>query len=90
MIPKEMLVEAAKRKGLKNREHIEKDYFQDLFLYHLCRKTNALVFKGGTALYKIYSLQRFSEDLDFSLLGKTDVRKRLRVPLAWAPRAQRR
>ncbi|MBI2630586.1 nucleotidyl transferase AbiEii/AbiGii toxin family protein [Candidatus Pacearchaeota archaeon] len=73
MITKELLLESAKKKGLQNKEYIEKDYFQDLFLYHLFRKTNLLVFKGGTALYKLYNLQRFSEDLDFSLLENLDV-----------------
>lgn len=72
MITKELLLEIAKKKGLKNKEHIEKDYFQDKFLYELYKKTNKLVFKGGTALYKIYGLPRFSEDLDFSVLGEFD------------------
>lgn len=75
MITKELLLEIARKKGLTNREHIEKDYFQDLFLFHLYRKTNLLVFKGGTCLYKIYGLPRFSEDLDFSVLGEIDAEK---------------
>ncbi|MBS3090591.1 nucleotidyl transferase AbiEii/AbiGii toxin family protein [Candidatus Pacearchaeota archaeon] len=73
MIPKELLVMIARKKGLTNKEHMEKDYFQDLFLYKLYKKTNMLVFKGGTCLYKIYNLKRFSEDLDFSLLKYFDV-----------------
>lgn len=72
MMPKELLVEAAKKKGLTNKEHIEKDYFQDLFLFHLYKKTNRLVFKGGTCLYKLYGLPRFSEDLDFSTLEEKE------------------
>lgn len=75
MITKEMLLDAARRKGLSNREHMEKDYMQDVLLYNIFRKTNRLAFKGGTALYKLYSLPRFSEDLDFSLLGGVDARK---------------
>jgi len=75
VITKELLMEAAKKKGLTNREHIEKDYLQDLLLFRLYQKTNAFVFNGGTCLYKIYGLPRFSEDLDFSLLGKTDAEK---------------
>ena len=75
MIEKEMMLEIAKRKGLTNKEYIEKDYFQDLFLFHLYKKTNLFVFKGGTCLYKIYNLPRFSEDLDFSILEKTDPEK---------------
>lgn len=31
-----------------------------------------LVFKGGTCLYKIYKLNRFSEDLDFTATGRID------------------
>ncbi|MEK6933539.1 MAG: nucleotidyl transferase AbiEii/AbiGii toxin family protein [Nanoarchaeota archaeon] len=34
-----------------------------------------LVFKGGTCLYKIHKLNRFSEDLDFTLTKRFDVRK---------------
>ncbi len=68
MISKEILAEIGKRKQLKNKEHIEKDYFQDVFLFNLFKKTNKFVFKGGTALYKLYGLKRFSEDLDFSLI----------------------
>jgi uncharacterized protein len=74
MITKELLNLAAKNKGLVNKEYIEKDYFQDLFLSEICKKTNKLIFKGGTALYKLYSLERFSEDLDFSIISPFDVK----------------
>lgn len=73
MIEKEMLLKVAEKKGLKNKEHIEKDYLQDLFLFNLYQRTNVLVFKGGTALYKLYGLPRFSEDLDFSILKKIKI-----------------
>ena len=73
MISKEMLMAVAKKKGLTNKEYIEKDYFQDLFLFHAYKKTNKLVFKGGTALYKLYGLPRFSEDIDFSSRENTNV-----------------
>lgn len=69
MISKEILLETGKKNGLTNKEHIEKTYFQDIFLFNLYKKTNKFIFKGGTALYKLYGLPRFSEDLDFSLLG---------------------
>ena len=47
---------------------IEKDYLQDLILYNIYKTTkNAFVFKGGTALSKVYHTDRFSEDLDFTL-----------------------
>lgn len=72
MIQKDLLLEIAKRKGLKNKEHIEKDYLQDLFLFTLYKKSNIFVFKGGTCLYKLYNMPRFSEDLDFSLLKTSE------------------
>lgn len=70
---KKLLTETGKKKGLVNKEHVEKDYFQDWFLCNLFKKTNKLIFKGGTALYKIYKMPRFSEDLDFTMLEKFDV-----------------
>jgi predicted nucleotidyltransferase component of viral defense system len=75
LIEKEILLEIAKRKGLKNREHIEKDYFQDLLLYHIYKKSNNFIFKGGTCLYKLYNLPRFSEDLDFSVLHQKNIKE---------------
>lgn len=68
MIEKDLLLEIGKNKGIRNKEYIEKDYFQDVFLFNLFRRTNKFVFKGGTALYKLYKLPRFSEDLDFSVI----------------------
>ncbi|MDP2951313.1 MAG: nucleotidyl transferase AbiEii/AbiGii toxin family protein [bacterium] len=54
----------------------EKDYLQDLMLFSLYSKiSKELVFKGGTCLYKIYKLNRFSEDLDFTLAKKIDLNK---------------
>ena len=45
---------------------MEKDYFQDILLLFISRNANpSLIFKGETCLYKLYSLDRFSEDLDF-------------------------
>jgi predicted nucleotidyltransferase component of viral defense system len=75
LIDKEFLLKVAKNKGLKNREHIEKDYFQDVLLYHLYKKSNNFIFKGGTCLYKLYNLPRFSEDLDFSILTQKNIKE---------------
>jgi predicted nucleotidyltransferase component of viral defense system len=72
---KEMLLMIGRKKGLKTKDHIEKDYFQDLLLFHIYQNTNLLAFKGGTALYKLYQMPRFSEDLDFTLLGPFDIEK---------------
>ncbi len=50
---------------------VEKDYFQHIILAALSRKMSSfLVFKGGTALQKTGLIPRFSEDLDFTALGK--------------------
>jgi len=81
MITKEILEEAGKKKKLFNKEFIEKDYFQDLLLFNIYKQTNLLIFKGGTALYKLYGLQRFSEDLDFTLMEKMDVEETIRKTL---------
>jgi len=81
MITKEILMKVAKKKGLLNKEYIEKDYFQDLLLFNIYKQTNLLIFKGGTALYKLYDLQRFSEDLDFTLIGDLDIEKTIKKVL---------
>lgn len=51
--------------------NIVREYFQHLFLQDLYQLPNSerLLFKGGTALRIIYGSPRFSEDLDFSLIG---------------------
>src|SRR3989344_500238 len=62
-----------KRLSLTNAE---KDYLQDVMLFSLYSNVGKeLVFKGGTALYKTYKLNRFSEDLDFTLNHKIDIEK---------------
>jgi len=54
----------------------EKDYLQDIVLLSIySRVGNELVFKGGTCLYKVYGLDRFSEDLDFTLSKKYTIKK---------------
>lgn len=51
-----------------------KEIFQEITLLALCRGQffNRAAFYGGTALRILYGLNRFSEDLDFSLLQKDD------------------
>lgn len=88
MIDKEILLQAAAGKGLVNKEHIEKDYFQDLLLHRLYQQTNQLVFKGGTALYKFYQLPRFSEDLDFSVLSKEKLEEGIKLLVEKIPDAR--
>jgi predicted nucleotidyltransferase component of viral defense system len=47
---------------------IENDYLQHIALISVYSEfSNELVFKGGTALQKVYGLNRLSRDLDFNL-----------------------
>lgn len=58
--------------GLKRLsiQNTEKDYLLELVLFLITEEGGkSFVFKGGTALYKFYSLNRFSEDLDFTLIS---------------------
>jgi len=67
MIDKETLIRVSKFTGMKPFQQ-EKNYIQLLILksvYSICSRE--LVFKGGTALTFFYNLNRFSEDLDFTL-----------------------
>jgi len=73
MIEKKVLEEFKIVTGF-NLYQIEKDYLQHLTLLFLSRITsNEFVFKGGTALQKVYGLHRFSEDLDFTLNIKNEI-----------------
>ena len=69
MISRLELTRIAELKHLTIR-NTEKDYLLELLLYALSDDRRSLVFKGGTALYKFYNLNRFSEDLDFDVVGK--------------------
>ncbi len=68
MITKTELDKTAEQKHLSLR-NAEKDYLLELILFNLTDFRRILVFKGGTALYKFYNLNRFSEDLDFDIAG---------------------
>lgn len=58
--------------GVRDQQ-IEKDYMLSWILFGLSKHanlSNAIVFKGGTVLKKVYfEAYRFSEDLDFTLLN---------------------
>jgi predicted nucleotidyltransferase component of viral defense system len=70
MIRREELGAIAKIKGLGLRL-AELDYLQDVALLIIYREFGGkLIFKGGTCLYKVYGLNRFSEDLDFTATKK--------------------
>lgn len=70
-------IEDIKRISAEKRVHeivVEKDYILDWVLWGISQfpeLTNNLVFKGGTALHKIYFPDwRFSEDLDFTTINR--------------------
>ena len=54
-----------------DERQLEKDYLLNLMLKTISinRISNYLEFKGGTALYMLHGLDRFSEDRDFSYVG---------------------
>lgn len=54
---------------------LEQDYIQSLFLNELYREDDSLVFKGGTYLKHAFGLDRFSEDLDFTIYDVGDIEK---------------
>lgn len=68
LIDKRELLEKTREKGL-TLPIIEKDYVLGWMLFGFSKLSN-LVFKGGTALSKVYfpTIWRLSEDLDFSYL----------------------
>lgn len=79
MISVEELKKVGKLKGIANMGHAEKDYLSDLILLSISRNTkDELVFKGGTCLFKFYKLDRFSEDLDFTLQKGLDAERLLK------------
>ncbi|MBN1938357.1 MAG: nucleotidyl transferase AbiEii/AbiGii toxin family protein [Candidatus Aminicenantes bacterium] len=69
MIDRRELLEKARQKNL-SLMMVEKDYVLGWLLYGLAQERD-LVFKGGTALSKVYfpRIWRLSEDLDFSLVN---------------------
>jgi len=76
MITRDELKEYARKTLLANLGQAEKDYFQNVVLFILYQSYGkGIVFKGGTALKKVYGLDRFSEDLDFTCTEKVDAGK---------------
>lgn len=69
MLTEQELKRIAEFKHLSIR-NAEKDYLLEVVLYSMSDFKRILAFKGGTALYKFYNLNRFSEDLDFDITGK--------------------
>lgn len=76
MLVRSQLEELARTLTNGNVGQTEKLYLQDIVLHSLYQNTaNKLVFKGGTALQKLYNLDRFSEDLDFTMIQETNLDK---------------
>ncbi|MBI4980279.1 nucleotidyl transferase AbiEii/AbiGii toxin family protein [Candidatus Woesearchaeota archaeon] len=68
MLRKDELSKIAEAKHL-SLPNAERDYLLEVLLFALYTKIkDELVFKGGTAMYKMYRLNRFSEDLDFTFM----------------------
>lgn len=82
MITKTELIQFAKLKNL-NLGNTEKDYLLDMALLSISKNTkNELIFKGGTCLYKFHKLNRFSEDLDFSVTSSVNVNQLMKSLLS--------
>ena len=78
MIDRETLVRIARIMGLKPFQQ-EKNYVQTMLLRSIySRASREMVFRGGTALAFFHGLNRFSEDLDFTLEGHFDLRSLVR------------
>ena len=77
MLSKEQLIEISKFTRLKPHQQ-EKQYTQTVLLSSIYSiLSNELVFKGGTAIFFCHGLNRFSEDLDFTVLKPIDLKKLL-------------
>jgi predicted nucleotidyltransferase component of viral defense system len=70
MLTKAQIQRLAQRNGVGMQVQ-ERDYVQHLILWLLYSRSQALIFKGGTALRLVYGGNRYSEDLDFN--GPGDV-----------------
>ncbi|MBL7131038.1 MAG: nucleotidyl transferase AbiEii/AbiGii toxin family protein [Candidatus Omnitrophica bacterium] len=62
------LIEELTHKYQTTQVNVAREYCQHLFLsyFYQKKKSDRLLFKGGTALRFIYNSPRFSEDLDFT------------------------
>lgn len=71
MISQESIQKLSTQYHVSEHPNIVREYFQHLFLSELYKldDSNCLLFKGGTALRVVYNSPRFSEDLDFTIIG---------------------
>lgn len=68
----EQMIENYHPKNAEEKRNVIKEIMQEIVLCGLSKAGffNEAAFYGGTALRIFYNLDRFSEDLDFSLLTK--------------------
>lgn len=80
MLDKRELMEKSRKLNLP-LGIVEKDYVLGWMLYGISKFLNGLVFKGGTALSKVYfpEMWRLSEDLDFNLEEGVDFDRIVKV-----------
>ena len=76
MLTRAQIQRMAQRNGVGMQVQ-ERDYLQHLILSVLYARSQALVFKGGTALRLVYRGNRYSEDLDFNGSDEVDTLRRL-------------
>lgn len=69
MLGKEEIAELARVRGLRSWQE-EKRYVQALALYSL--RNSTLICNGGTYLWFFHGLDRFSDDLDFTVEGSSE------------------
>ncbi len=75
MMNKDELKDVARFSHFKPYQQ-EKHYIQTIVLNSIYSTINdELVFKGGTCLLFFYGLNRFSEDLDFTMIKELDINK---------------
>lgn len=75
MITAQELKEIARFSHFKPHQQ-EKHYIQTIVLNSIYSTiSDELIFKGGTCLMFVYGLNRFSEDLDFTMVKNIDINK---------------
>jgi len=65
MLTKAQIQRFAQRNGIGMQVQ-ERDYLQHVLLWLVYTRSQAMVYKGGTALRMVYGGNRYSEDLDFN------------------------
>ena len=75
MITKKELLDLSRFSHFKPHQQ-EKHYIQSIILNSIYSTiTDELIFKGGTCLLFFYGLNRFSEDLDFTMIKDFELKK---------------